>query len=64
MTNAADFTITLEDEGKVIQSLTDELHILTVEIKQKLVDVEEGVERENSEIRSDMQHVEEEMRKV
>ena len=64
MTNAADFTITLEDEGKVIQSLTDELHILTVEIKQKLVDVEESVEREKSEIRSDMQHVEEEMRKV
>ena len=64
MTNAADFTITLEDEGKVTQSLTDELHILTVEIKQKLFDVEEGVKRENSEIRRDMQHVEEEMRKV
>ena len=62
--NAADFIITLEDEGNVIHSLTDELHILTVEIKQELADVEEGVERESSEIRRDMQHVEEEMRKV
>ena len=64
MTNAADFTITLEDEGKVMTSLTAELHTMTVEIKQKVAEVEKGVEEESSEIRRDIQHGEEEMRKV
>ena len=64
VTNAADFTITLEDEGKVITSLAKELHILTVEIKQKLAEVEKGVEKESGEIRRDIIHGEEEMKKV
>ena len=62
--NAADFTITLEDEGRVITNLTNELQTLTVELKQSLAEVEDNVQREGSEIRRGIKHREEEMRKV
>ena len=61
---ASDFTITLEDEGRVLTDLTNELQTLTVEIKQSLAEVEDNVEREGSEIRRDIKHGEEEMKKV
>ena len=64
VTKAADFNITLEDEGKVMTCLTDELHTMTVEIKQKLAEVKEGVERERSEIKRDIEHGEEKIKKV
>ena len=62
--NAADFTITLEDEGRVITNLTNELQTLTVEIKQSLAEVKDNVQREDNDIRRDIKHGEEEMKKV
>ena len=62
--HAADFTITLENEARVLTDLTNELQTLTVEIKQSLAEVEDNVEREGSEIRKDIKRGEEEMRKV
>ena len=64
MASAVDFTITLEDESKLLTSLTKELHTMTVEIKQKLAEVESCAERDAKETRKDIKHSEEEMRKV
>ena len=64
VTNAVDFNVTLEDEGKIMTCITNELHTMTVEIKQKLAEVEEGVERERSELKRDIEHGEEEIKKV
>ena len=54
--NAADFTIILEDEVRVMTNLMNELKTRTEEIKQSLA--------EGSEIRRDIKHGEEEMKKV
>ena len=62
--NAVDFNIYLEDEGKVMTSLTNELRTLTAEIEQKLTEVKDGVEIGNVQVRQELKHSEEELRKV